>query len=57
MRHEKLSVGELTVDTIIGRGAPEEMGIGDKWYIDGTNGSDGNSGKSANDALKSIDAG
>lgn len=56
MRYEYLGVGVLNVDKIIGSGAPAEMGIGEKWYLDGTNGSNGNSGKTAGTALKTLAA-
>lgn len=51
MRYEQLSVGQLTVDNIIGAGAPVDMGNGEKYYVDGVNGSNGNSGKTAGTAL------
>jgi len=57
MRHETHSIGVLTVDKIIGPGAPGEMGIGQKWYVDAENGSNGNSGKTAGTALATIAAG
>jgi hypothetical protein len=55
MRREKMSIGELTVNHCSLQG--EDFGIGDKWYVDGTYGSNGNSGKSAGDALKTIECG
>ena len=54
MRYEQLSVGRLRVDNIEGSGAPIDLGKGQKWYMDGTNGSNGNSGLSANTPLKTI---
>ena len=57
MRYEQLGVGVLNVDNIIGPGAQTEMGIGQKWYADYTNGSNGNSGKTAGTSLKTVNAG
>lgn len=56
MRYESLGVGVLTVDKIIGAGALAEMGNGDRWYGDVTNGSNGNSGKTPGTALKTMAA-
>lgn len=56
MRYEQLSVGVLNVDDIQGPGAQTEMGIGEKWYIDPVNGSNGNSGKRAGTALETLAA-
>lgn len=56
MRYEQLSVGRLRVDNIEGSGAPIDLGKGQKWYMDGSNGSNGNSGLSANTPLKTIAA-
>lgn len=56
MRYEQLNVGELNVDSLIGGGVPV-VGKGDKWFVDGTSGSNGNSGKSRSSALKTIEAG
>lgn len=55
MRYEGLSVHELDVDKCSLHG--EDMGIGEKVYVDVTNGSNGNSGKTANSALKTVAAG
>ena len=57
MRFEQLGVGVLRVDNIIGAGAPVEMGIGEKYYVDGVNGSNGNSGKTPGTALSTPAAG
>jgi len=57
MRYEQLNVGELTVDKIIGGGAFPNLGAGEKWYVDPTYGSNGNSGKTGNTALKTVIAG
>jgi len=54
MRHEKHTIGELTVDWCSLRAM--DLGIGDRWYADVTNGSNGNSGKTARSALKTIAA-
>lgn len=57
MRYEQLSVGILTVDQIIGGVRHGPIGRGDAWYLDGTNGSNGNSGKTLNTPLKTLPAG
>src|SRR4030066_624611 len=54
-RHQNLSVGELTVDTIMG-GASLPM-YTKKIFVDPVNGSDGNSGLSISNAKKSFGAG
>lgn len=55
MRHEKHTIGELTVDTCSLHGS--DLGRGQKWYLDGTYGSNGNSGKTAGTALQTLAAG
>ncbi len=56
MRYEQLSVGVLTVDQIIGGAQHGPIGQGDAWYLDGTHGSDGNSGKTVNAPLATLPA-
>jgi len=55
MQYEQLNVGELTVDVIRG-GASLPM-FRNKFFVDPVNGSDGNSGKSISNAVKSLSAG
>lgn len=54
MRHEQMSIGELTVDVI--RGGGLDM-FTKKFYVDPVNGSDGNTGLSLTNAKKSYAAG
>lgn len=58
MRREQMSIGELTVDHILGAAAPDTgvLGKGDKWVLDPKYGSNGNSGKSVDNALKTLAA-
>jgi hypothetical protein len=51
MRHEQMSIGELTVDTI--RGGGLDM-FTKKFYVDPVNGSDGNPGTSLTNAKKTL---
>lgn len=50
MRHEQLSVGELTVDTIIGGSNAFRKNV----YLNGAIGSDGNAGFSFSDPVKTL---
>lgn len=52
-RHENLSVGNLEVDNITGGGSVVPI-QGTKFYLDPTNGSDGNDGKSPTHAFKTL---
>lgn len=54
-RKEQFSIGELTVDKIIG-GASLDM-FTKKFFVDPVNGSDGNTGKSISQAKKTLAAG
>lgn len=56
MRREQMSINELTVNWCNLHGI-RDLGKGQKWYADGTNGSNGNSGKTPATALKTIAAG
>jgi hypothetical protein len=53
MRHAQLSVGELTVDSIVGGGDMWRK----KYYLNGAIGSDGADGKSFDGAVKTLSAG
>ena len=57
MRRERMNIGELTVNHCSLHGLGDELGRGEKWYLDGVYGSNGNSGKTTGTALKSIEAG
>lgn len=52
-RREQTSIGELTVDTILGAGMGPYTG-GTKFFLDTVNGSDANDGKAPNRAFKSL---
>ncbi len=54
MRHEQLSVGDLTVDNLIGDGALR--GWRNKYYLNGSLGSDGNDGLAFDRPLKTLTA-
>lgn len=56
MRYQSLGVGVLNVDRIVGSGSPGPQIRGNKWYLDPKWGSDGNSGKTPDTALKSMAA-
>lgn len=57
MRYEQLGIGVLNVDRIEGAGAPMSAPIwGDQWFVNGTYGSNGNSGKRPGSALATIQA-
>lgn len=54
MRREQMSIGQLTVDTCSLHGA--DLGRGEKVYLCGTYGSNGNSGKTAGTAVQTLAA-